>query len=539
MSYELLRGLYLGQESNADLTSTVDRHLLHIPTSLDVFIPAQLRAGRDVVLTGNPGDGKSHLVRMLQDLDRIDGVAVELDLSARDSQDLVGEWVQHRLAGRALLLCANEGPLTDMLAHLEATPELKEVAAELRGQLGRLVASAPEQLPPEPRHAVLIDLADRNLLSEEMIGSALRRVCDEQFLPPGLEVYDTSAGQNLMLLKQERCRVRLAQILALAGRQLTEHVTFRQLWAAISFSITAGKDQHTLERERQQDIVGLGTFPLDNLTSGRGQGRLLDAVRRFADPAQAPTPLLDEDLWSEGRPAEGRWWDRHVAEEFDPPAALWARGERSAALARFASLKRLVALCHSAGDQILDRLGAASVELPRTYGEGQLRGLVLEGIRRSYLVASEEVAAPGWLTEGLPLWISNTYRNVPASERPHIAASWLAEEDLQIRYPVRAPWLDGPLGPVQDLAWLVHPPSGSALRLDPPLIAELRRSAGSEGPLAPPERVRRFLARLAGWLEAQPRHPEHPERIAVLKRPRGELVASASVHREEGIVSYA
>ena len=71
MSYERLRGLYLGLTSNADLTTDHERHVLHVPTKLDELVPRWLAEGKDVTLTGNPGDGKSHLARRLVAIVRV------------------------------------------------------------------------------------------------------------------------------------------------------------------------------------------------------------------------------------------------------------------------------------------------------------------------------------------------------------------------------------------------------------------------------------------------------------------------------------
>ena len=58
---------------------------IHVKTPLEGFLVATLRAGRDVVLTGNPGDGKTHLImQLLPSLDAI-GVKHDPDASAAES----------------------------------------------------------------------------------------------------------------------------------------------------------------------------------------------------------------------------------------------------------------------------------------------------------------------------------------------------------------------------------------------------------------------------------------------------------------------
>ena len=533
MSYELLRGLYLGAATNADLTSYDERLKFHVRTDLDRLLPELARTGRDIVLTGNPGDGKSHVVRYLVDRKRLPPAEVELDLSATSEERVITRWRAARAASRPMVLCANEGPLKTLLPHLARTPELAATGRELRDQLGHLVASSAGELPTEPREGILIDLADRTLLEPRLIEEALRRVSIPEFFPEAANARETSAGRNIELLGEapSAC-ARLARIVALAGTRSGEHVSFRQLWGALSFAICAGKAQSTLQQELGRQEDELGVAPLDNLVRGRGQGALLRAARAYADPANLPMPQLDEDLWARGMPSNGEW--EADLGPFNPPAVWWAQGYHADALERFRSLKRLVALFHTVGDSVVDAL-EASQDRPGQHSDGALGDLIMLGLRRLYLTHEEETVSPPWLRDGLPLWVNHSYQDIPASERPHVAVAQLPAGELELRRPVRPPWLGASLGPLPEVAWLHHAPSGIALRVDDTLLAVLRRAGTTQGPLPPPEPVQRFLARLAGWEESQARSLRA---MAVLERPRGGLLAAATITEGPDGASY-
>jgi hypothetical protein len=535
--YGLLTSLYYGEGTNADLTTRDARQLLHVPTPLEALVPAQVGRGLDIVLTGNPGDGKSHLVRTLQDRGALEGVEVVLDLSARPTDDVIDAWSKARAAGRRFVLCANEGPLTGLLERIKGLAGFERVHVDLVGQLGRLLVDRRQSLPSAPEAALLVDLADRNVLEAALIEEALRRVAREDFLPDlGPTATETSAGRNLLLLAESpEARRRLALCLAIAGQRTAEHVTFRQLWGTIAFAITAAKKPSTLRAELSKDEVGLGTTPLDNLSRagvrGTGKGHLIDAVRAYGDPAAYSDPELDEQLWALGQPSSGRWLidDPPLSEV---PARLWSASP-AAALERHAQLKRLVALAHEAGERLVSGL-LRGIDLPSQHADAPLRAALLGGLRALFLSPAEEGAAPQWLREGLPLWIGFSYDDGPVEERPHVAVQGLSEDQFDVHRPVRAPWLSDALGPPPEVAWLAHRPSGISLRVDADLLAALRTARQTSGPVRVPEPVQRLLSRLAGWAESSSRASLGREQMAVVRCPRGRLEVCAAVQQYDG-----
>lgn len=539
MSYSLLTSLYYGEGSNADLTSGETRALLHVPTALEQLVPAFVDRGLDVVLTGNPGDGKSHLVRTLIEAKRLAKASVVLDLSAQPTAEVVESWKASRRARRPFVLCANEGPLLDLLTQLSSVTTLSASAAELRRQLGALTVRRPEALPPEPRTAVLIDLAERSVLDPGLIERALARVCSERFLPElGHLSLECSAGRNLLLLiKWEATRQRLAQVLSLAGRRSAQHITFRQLWACIAYGLTAGKSPARLKAEVSRDEAGLGTYPLDNLVRPGTRGLLPGAVRAFGDPAAVTDPELDEQIWTTGQPSSGLWLLEHPPHE--SPALLWARGDRQEALELHARLKRLVALSHERGEVLIHGL-SHQVELPSSVESSRLREVLVAGLRSLYLSPAEAGQAPRWLREGLPLWLGFSYQEVPPEQRPHVAVSAMSIHEFEVLRPQRPRWLERELGPLPEVVWLEHRESGISLQVDPELLTTLVLASQRSGPMELPEPVQRFIWRLSGWEESRGGTRLEGDEVAVLTQPRGPLEVTAAVRTwQRGGTGYA
>lgn len=535
MSYEYLCSLYFGEGSNADLTSREARERVHVATDLDDLVAETLRTGRDVALTGNPGDGKSHLARRLADRGALGGALLIGDLSERDTRDVAREWVGARSAGRRVLLCGNEGPLRDLIEVMRNDEATHDLGVELAGQIGRLVVDEASRLPPEPRVVALIDLADRSVLGVSLIEGVLKKVSSEEFLPPlGAIAAETSAGRNLLTLQDHEVRSRLARLIALAGRRLGEHITFRELWATVAYSLSAAKAPSTLRVELSQSEEGLWPSPLDNLQNPRGHGRLIEAARAFVDPARVPWPELDEALWTVGEPTSGQWLCDLTPGE--TPERLWGRGRRDEALAKQRSLKRFVALAHSRGERLVADLERAA-PLPSASGDDALRDEVTLGLRRLYLTKAVEAEAPAWLASGVPLWLGFSYEANAVEERPQVAIRAVAVADFDVRRPRRAPWVGGALGPLPEVAWIHHRASGASLRVEPSLLGELRRAIGSSGPMPVPERAHRFIERVAGWDDGA--QSVSAEDFAVIDRPRGRVLAAERVaKRADGGASY-
>jgi hypothetical protein len=149
-----------------------------------------------------------------------------------------------------------------------------------------------------------------------------------------------------------------------------------------------------------------------------------------------------------------------------------------------------------------------------------------------------EATAPTWLTRGVPLWVGLSYGDAPLAERPHVAVRAVGEGEFEVLLPMRPAWLSEALGPSLDRAWLQHRPSGELLAVDPHLLAALTRATETSGPIEVPESVDRFLARVAGWVEREVDSLDIDCDLAVLSRPRGELVAAGRVKSIAGGARY-
>ena len=92
--------LYNGHQAIAERADFNQLKYIHVNTELDVKIIEWLQAGWDIVLTGNPGDGKTHLMNYS---DLPGNVRQEKDASQKQAEEILQTWRASSLSERNVL----------------------------------------------------------------------------------------------------------------------------------------------------------------------------------------------------------------------------------------------------------------------------------------------------------------------------------------------------------------------------------------------------------------------------------------------------
>jgi hypothetical protein len=361
-----LQQLYNHRSCYADRLSDAQLAAIHVETPLEGFIVERLKAGVDVVLTGNPGDGKTHLIMRLLPTLRALGVEHHADATAEESYDvLLEQWRRARRRRKAFCLAVNEWPLLEFTRlHGEAFAPLREV----RDQIDRGVIYDDQQA--EVKSVVVVDLNHRNLVSLEVFKRLTGTLLDERFYPecpscPAAAACDVPRARHA--LARERVRERIFQLLELVSKR-GHHVTMRDLQGFVAYLLTGGRtcEQLVAESDAQPRPYYALAF--------EGESDLFTAIRAVFDPAAVTHPVFDEGLWS-GATDPTAWTD--LGPPTPPPCA--APGDPLDAMR---AAKRRFFFEHADGDQLLrllpqdERRFYDALDAAAGHGERVVRDLV-------------------------------------------------------------------------------------------------------------------------------------------------------------------
>lgn len=470
----LIESLYRAPGACADHHDAGTVRTLHIETAIDDFLRRRAPAGGLVFVTGNPGDGKTHLLRRLEP----ELAAAKMDVIL-DANEEVDEALIKRIDGatrkksRGLAVAINEGVLVNLL---RAASD-RAWARAAREQLLNPFVHRGHTVDADPSVTVL-DLNLRNNLAESVVRRALEKIL--QLSGP----CDVCPGKNCSLqFNAERlggpASERLVALLDAVART-GFHATMRDLQGFLSFTLFGHLQCNDFKK-------GTHSRYWHNAFEG-GQGPLFEAVARF-DPQHQTMPLLDDALWR-GSDQASDWGTSH-AEVTRTEATLEERRDG------FIDRKRRALFEHSGGQAILAAAGS-SVDraLNEVLAGGQRAVNSLVRLLNRFFDRDEE------RSDLLYLWVSHRFDAQPS--RFAAASQAIGRNDLEVitlslRADLAQAFPEYRPGHVVLCAKDQAPSEG--LRVDRPLIEALM--AGEQGLPStfrrgePEARVAAFFDRLA------------------------------------------
>ena len=402
-----------GRETIAETLTEEDYKRLHIKTEIEQFLAKEVRTGKSIVVTGNAGDGKTHLLRRVKrDLESVGAVVVEdatAEMRGGNPQPILEKWRSALEAGKPFCLAANEYPLYQLRMHDRSALHLKEVERQFLNRL----AYGDDQHAECVSDVVVIDLSLRNPLDPTFFDSLLEKLLNDEGLKAALERSQESvARRNLQLLAQPMVRKRLG-VLAVRLLALGYRATVRELWILFARMIF-GRERH--DQHQRKVWYSESLFDRDDRFDFT---EALQAV----DPAGCSHPIWDAALDARAPEVREGW----ILQEPLPaahPTLEWKH---------FAALKRRFYFEHKNGKEIFDLADTDAEEFEALLGgeKGSDRTLVetlVDSINAAYCPQRFDSRK-----QHLYLWNGHRFHEQPS--RSFVATERITSEDFIMEIP--------------------------------------------------------------------------------------------------------
>ena len=446
-----------GREAIAEALTEEDFERLHIESDIERFLGEQVRAGRSVVVTGNAGDGKTHLLRRVkQDLENAGAVVVEdatAEMRGGDPGPVLEKWREASEGGQPFCLAANEYPLYQLRMADVSAPHLVEVRRQCQDRL----AYGDNEDSGCAGNVVVIDLSLRNPLGGEFFDSMLDRLLDnDELKTPRANPAEAVVRENAERLAHPQVRARLR---ALAERMvaLGHRATVRELWILFARMVFGKGERGDYQRT---DWYSEALFERDDRFD-------LTEALQAVDPAGCSHPVWDAALDARAPEVRGGWVLRAPVPA-PHPTLDWED---------FAALKRRFYFEHEKGDEVFDLADADAKEfedlVQGRMGSGRtLVANLVDAINAAYCPLRFDSR-----DQHLYLWNGHRFHEQPS--RSFVAAERVATDDLVTEEPRLPARLEGCFDYRPDhIALTARGLSGTPrLRIDFPLWRTLCRLA--------------------------------------------------------------
>lgn len=445
---QLVRGLYRSLAACADHHDESTVALLHIETAVDNFLRLRAPKGGVIFVTGNPGDGKTHLLKHLRpDLTEA-GLKVILDANQL-SDDALAESIEEAYSNRkgGAVLAINEGVLVSLLDRYAGSAWATGVKQYLLAPFW--YRDTPVLLDPR---VCVIDLNLRNNLAPGVLRKAVRLLRSLSVPCKECPKQNCSLYLNSSRLRAESSE-QIVRVLESIGRTGT-HATMRDVHGFLAFMFVGSL---SCEEIAQGDMSPERYWR--NAFDG-GQGHLFEAVRRL-DPVRNADPMVDDALWRSADESS-KWIEPPVS---DPRSA----GDFESRVEAFRDRKR---------QALFEYRGAEHLATTVSDGVDRLLGEILEGsgssARKLVGLLNRFFDRDEVSTDVLFLWVTHRFDAHPP--RFAAASDSVPVSSLEVLRPKIRPELEGAFPDFQPSHVILAHKEGSAedgLRIDRPLLSSL------------------------------------------------------------------
>lgn len=413
---DFIKKLYNGKNCYSDHMTEEELNLLHIPSKVEGIISDMLKKRKIVFLTGNPGDGKTFIIKALNNTVVETNAYVQRDMNSSEgylktAQEIVACFNEQRPA----IIAVNEYPF------IKLCQELKKLSSEIVEEILAVKRSAITydiSFPLKGRIA-LIDLNERNLLDSDrhLIGGLIDKFIE---LISEESDYNAILKYNIKALSVPEIKKQVVEIMSIVATEC-EHFAVRDVLGAFAYMFTACiTDDH--ESERYYSAI----FNSSNC--------LLQAVQKF-DPIFLSLPTLDEALWN-GEVTEG--WIFDMPNKW--PNAAEYDDDIEGAVACFKEIKRKYYFENIQGQKLLslqpDEIKKCKdIFTSFNSQKKKIKERIIKSVNKLFLPSSND-------KKQLHIWTTHRFdMSIPAAVA--ISRKSIDSSELDIQMPRPADWING------------------------------------------------------------------------------------------------
>lgn len=454
---QFYRRFYKSGSSYSDSTDLSILKTIHVRTKLDKAILDTIRDGKDLVLTGNPGDGKTHLLRILEEDIKSINEKIEpvYDASTLTTDEICKKWIEAESKGIPFVIAINASVLYE-LAHSQNN-NLPPTVQEAYQQFESGIVCG--DLPNFEKHRVVVfDLGLRSALAPEVVSCVIDQMTNEDIFKDCKECpfYNGCGFRNhAKIVGSTRFRERIQKVfhrIELVG----VHVTIRDLQAFFSYLIFWNHSCKNIVNDSEQD-----RYRIENLIYEEGKGNLFKAIRAVFDPASISLPDLDEQL---------------VVGDFSIDAWLPGTLESLSSinvtiLSDFNRRKRAFYFFHEDGGKLLENRKRSSVAGFEEFLDYSDKKQLREILTKLRTFVGDRRGPDG---DSFPVWRSFRFDNSP--RRMIISMGDVHRIDFSIITPRLLPSMEKGLSTVNNYVWIRENHSGRLLKIDFPMFKLLEYS---------------------------------------------------------------
>lgn len=413
---DFIKKLYNGKNCYSDHMNREQLELLHIHSSVEDIIVNLVSKNKIVFLTGNPGDGKTFIIRAIEDKITNEDIYIETDVNKVESYDtIVSKILDCFYGGKGAIVAVNEYPFYKLQR------EIRDESQELFEQIQSAKNSCISYKTSDCRTAdvVVIDLNERNLLDDKsnIPEQILDRMCS---LLSQDEFIDEDVAYNVKALSDNYVKGQFLALVKLAMYRY-EHYAIRDILGAFAFMFTACLSEE-YRGHRYYDAIFEGDNPL------------LNAIKQF-DPIYLTKLSLDEDLWN-ATSFNFSGWKFGAPKEW--PNSLAFVDNKDDALNCFISIKRRF--------YFENNNGASLIELqPKEIGEcikffincnkdqRTLKQKIIRALNKLFQPSSDD-------KKTLYIWTTHRY-DMSKDALVSISKKSIGHEDLELLLPQPSDWI--------------------------------------------------------------------------------------------------